>query len=475
MSRLGIGTALLTVAMVAAGCSAFSDAAFKQPTKVVRAVMPAEKTVVVPGATASELAIGVSRAIFRAAPAVVLVAADDEGAMGQAADRAQALGVPLLVTPSNADPAPGLEQEIVRLGPKTVVPVGSAAMNWIRSATPPSSAAPVNASVNDNVVLSDTHPVDPLASLLVLVLDQPANRAAMATAKAAGARVLPLSNPDPRTDPKAIEALAHQPTEHVLAIGTALGSSEVVRGRVDTAATGVTLPGGGQVLFPYRRMVALYGHPGDTILGALGEQPVGAAVTRAKQVAAQYAGLVKVPVVPTFELIATVASSGAGADGDYSSESSIEHLKPWVDAAEQNGMYVVLDLQPGLTDFLTQAKRYEVLLQRPNVGLALDPEWRLKPGQKHMQQIGSVNASEINATSAWLAELTRQHHLPQKVLLLHQFTLNMIVNRSTLDTSHDELQNVWWGWKNFYDEDKPTFTPAETYAIKPAPVFVSYQ
>jgi hypothetical protein len=249
-------------------------------------------------------------------------------------------------------------------------------------------------------------------------------------------------------------------------------------------------------------MVALYGHPGDTILGALGEQPVGAAVTRAKQVAAQYAGLVKVPVVPTFELIATVASSGAGADGDYSSESSIEHLKPWVDAAEQNGMYVVLDLQPGLTDFLTQAKRYEVLLQRPNVGLALDPEWRLKPGQKHMQQIGSVNASEINATSAWLAELTRQHHLPQKVLLLHQFTLNMIVNRSTLDTSHDELQiivhadgfgprgakmdtwrglhigeppNVWWGWKNFYDEDKPTFTPAETYAIKPAPVFVSYQ
>jgi hypothetical protein len=229
---------------------------------------------------------------------------------------------------------------------------------------------------------------------------------------------------------------------------------------------------------------------------------VGAAVTRAKQVAAQYAGLVKVPVVPTFELIATVASSGAGADGDYSSESSIEHLKPWVDAAEQNGMYVVLDLQPGLTDFLTQAKRYEVLLQRPNVGLALDPEWRLKPGQKHMQQIGSVNASEINATSAWLAELTRQHHLPQKVLLLHQFTLNMIVNRSTLDTSHDELQiivhadgfgsrgakmdtwrglhigeppNVWWGWKNFYDEDKPTFTPAETYAIKPAPVFVSYQ
>ena len=40
-------------------------------------------------------------------------------------------------------------------------------------------------------------------------------------------------------------------------------------------------------------------------------------------------------------------------------------------------MYVVLDLQPGRTDFLTQAKRYEPLLALPHVGLALDPEWRL--------------------------------------------------------------------------------------------------
>jgi hypothetical protein len=35
--------------------------------------------------------------------------------------------------------------------------------------------------------------------------------------------------------------------------------------------------------------------------------------------------------------------------------------------------------------------------------------------------------------------------------------------------------NVWWGWKNFIDEDTPTFTPAETMAIEPRPLFVSYQ
>ncbi len=113
----------------------------------------------------------------------------------------------------------------------------------------------------------------------------------------------------------------------------------------------------------------------------LGEQPVDAAIARAKQVAASYSALVGEPVVPTFEVITTVASSGAGSDGNYSNESSIEKIRPWVDAARAAGVYVVLDLQPGRTDFLTQAKLYAELLMQPHVGLALDPEWRLQPGQ----------------------------------------------------------------------------------------------
>jgi hypothetical protein len=33
---------------------------------------------------------------------------------------------------------------------------------------------------------------------------------------------------------------------------------------------------------------------------------------------------------------------------------------------------------------------------------------------------------------------------------------------------------IRWGWKNFYDDDRPLFTPAETMAVGPtAPVFVS--
>jgi hypothetical protein len=265
----------------------------------------------------------------------------------------------------------------------------------------------------------------------------------------------------------------------------------------------VELPGGGRVLFPGRRLVALYGHPGAPALGVLGERDVAGSVQRARELAAQYQALVPEPVLPTFEIIATVASTAAGPDGDYSVEAEVDELRPWVDAARDAGGYVLLDLQPGRTDFLTQAQRYADLLAQPHVGLALDPEWRLRPDQRHLRQIGSVDVEEVNRVVTWLADLTRDRELPQKVLMLHQFRLEMINGRERLDTTRPELavvlhadgfgppttkfetwnrlhQNVppgvFWGWKNFIDEDSPTLTPAETVAIGPtAPVVISYQ
>ena len=265
----------------------------------------------------------------------------------------------------------------------------------------------------------------------------------------------------------------------------------------------VELPGGGRVLFPGRRLVALYGHPGTPALGVLGEQDLAGSVQRARDVAAQYQALVAEPVVPTFEIIATVASTAAGPDGDYSTEATVEDLRPWVDAARDAGGYVLLDLQPGRTDFLTQAQRYTELLAQPHVGLAFDPEWRLRPDQRHLRQIGSVDAEEVNRAITWLADLTRDHDLPQKVLMIHQFRLEMINGRERLDLTRAELAvvlhadgfgtpelkletwtklhegapaGVFWGWKNFIDEDSPTLTPAETVAIGPTPpVVVTYQ
>ncbi len=479
----------------------------------------------------------------------LLLTPPDPGPTGVAPQAAQAQA---------AAPASTVADEVDRLRPRAVLAVGTAAVRWARAevdgadvvaapdgadlrtatglalgddvavapgdlvaavagldrerpalitveeaAAGPAGDATAGTGEPEAAELPAVAPADPPDEVLAVVEAGDAAVAAVATARASGARVVPVAGGDPRADPAAIAALAGAPLpERVVVLGAGLGPAERVRPRLEVAATGTELPGGGQVLFPGRRMIALYGHPGAPVLGVLGEQPVEAAVERAREMAAGYEGLVAEPVVPAFEIITTVASASPGPDGDYSAELDVADLRPWVDAAEEAGVYVVLDLQPGRTDFLTQARRYEELLARPHVGLALDPEWRLGPDQRHLEQIGSVGVDEVNAVADWLAELTRRHRLPQKLLLLHQFQLGMITDRARLDTSHDELAvlvhadgfgtpgqkletwralraeplpGVWWGWKNFIDEDQPTFTPAETVAVEPTPWFVSYQ
>jgi hypothetical protein len=521
MSRKHNVAAVLAVLLTAACTSHPAPAPTPSPTPSAaktqaHTALPAAATTVLPGSSAAELALAASKALFTSAPAVVLAAVDDAAAIAKGATTATNLGVPLLLSPklaasASASPSPSpsvapavdplLQAEIGRLGPQTVVTVGDSAAAYERLA-PTVRTVSIASGVGDDSVLPNVTPAAPLSDLLVLAVTGDASAAAVATAKAVGAKVVTLGGPDPRATSASVKAMSGRKADHVLALGTAFGSADILRGRIDTAVTGVELPGGGQVVFPGRDMVALYGHPGNSVLGVLGEQPLDAAIARARKVASDYSALVSEPVIPAFDLIATVASSSAGSDGNYSNETPISALQPWVDAAKDAGVYVVLDLQPGRTDFLTQAKLYADLLLRPNVGLALDPEWRLKPNQVHLQQIGSVGVDEINATGAWLAELTRGHNLPQKVFMVHQFRTDMIQGRENLRTSYDQLRvvihadgfgspgeknstwntlhinppaNIVWGWKNFYDEDKPTFTPAQTMAVKPQPVFVSYQ
>ena len=68
----------------------------------------------------------------------------------------------------------------------------------------------------------------------------------------------------------------------------------------------------------------------------------------------------------------------------------------------------------------------EVAAASRTSGLALDPEWRVQEGEVPGQVIGTVDAREVNATSAWLAQLVDEHDLPQKLFIVHQFTEGMV-------------------------------------------------
>jgi hypothetical protein len=352
--------------------------------------------------------------------------------------------------------------------------------------------------------LPPTAPPQPQPAITVLTTGDTDDLAAVGSARAAGATVVRAEGGDPRATNASVEAVAGAQPRAVVGLGEEFGDAGTLDWRTRVAVTGVELPGGGQLVLPGKTYVALYGTPGSGALGVLGEQPEAETVARAEELAAAYRELTDEPVVPTLEIIATIASSEAGPDGNYSTERGVEELRPLVELAGEHGMYVVLDLQPGRTDFVTQARAYEELLRLPHVGLALDPEWRLGEGEVHLVQIGQVDVAEVNEVVTYLADLTREHDLPQKALVLHQFQARMIPGVNDVDRSRTELavlihvdgqgaqpdkQATWralradapdvehWGWKNFYDEDVPgPLSPEETMTlVEPTPDFISYQ
>jgi hypothetical protein len=499
---LALGMVVLAAAVATAGVVTVTRSGQSAASVSVRTHEPVAGTSVLSGSPAIASA-DAARTLFVTSPAIILASTSDRADLVAAGAIALRVHAPMLLMPPVATTAEvsALRGAIRALTPSAVLAIGvtrrtlAADLPHVHLVTSP-GALPV------------TSAAAPMRNLAVFVRtggSAPATAVAMAataTARAAGARVIDVPGYDPRADPAVITALAALRPQRVVAVGAGFGSASLLSARLAVAETGIQLPGGGQVLFPARRIVALYGTPGTPALGVLGHQGVLAGVARAKATAAQYSRLVKVPVIPAFEIIATVAQASAGGQHTYSFESTVSSLRPWVSAASKAGMYVTLDLQPGRANLLAQAKRYQSLLRLPNVGLALDPEWKLQPGQLPLHQIGSVSITEVNSVVTWLAALTARYHLPQKLLELHEFRLTMIQDVARLDTHHDDLAivvnmdgqgapgtklatwqavvahappGVYFGWKDFYTKDTPMLGPVRTIGHRPEPVLISYQ
>lgn len=278
-------------------------------------------------------AIAVGAALFGSAPVVVVTARSD---VAEASAFGERLGAPVLLAPT-VGPPDVLRTELTRLSPRAVLAVGAgvpAIVEAFADGVPVFAIDAATSELPDG--LPDTHPPAPIW-VTVLVDAARDDAAAIATARVAGTRVVVVHGADPRVDQAAVHALRDDPPTTVLAVGTGFGPMERLRARLEVASGGVELSDGGQVLFPGRRLVCLYGHPGTPALGVLGEQGVEDAVARAKELATWYEPLSEVPVVPAFELIATVAPGSPGPDGAYSGETSVEALRPWVEAAVEPG------------------------------------------------------------------------------------------------------------------------------------------
>ncbi|HEY6890397.1 MAG TPA: hypothetical protein VI300_21515 [Solirubrobacter sp.] len=258
------------------------------------------------------------------------------------------------------------------------------------------------------------------------------------------------------------------------------------------------LPRGGRTILPNFRVVAYYGAPQDKQLGALGIGSPTQMTKKLERQAKPYDRKTR-PILPAMELIAVVAAAHPG-DGDrYNLRQPDSVIRRYLKAARKAKALLVLDIQPGRSDFFTEAKRLRKWLKEPDVGLALDPEWRMAPGQIPGQVIGSVGAREVNATSAWLDQLVTRYNLPQKLLLVHEFTDDMVPEGQLKQRKGlayvmnvdgfggqalkiakykgfaDESQEFHRGFKLFYHEDQGMMSPAQVMRLQPRPDVVVYE
>lgn len=265
-------------------------------------------------------------------------------------------------------------------------------------------------------------------------------------------------------------------------------------------ATPRELPRGGRSIFPTYEVVAHYGTATTAVLGVLGEGTPDQAGRNLLAAAEPFGKASGRRILPAFELIVSVAQRSPGDDGDYSAYIPDADIERYLAAARRIKALVLLDLQPGLADPLAQAQHFEKFLREPDVGLALDPEWKLYGDQKPGRQIGTLDAASVNRVSAWLGELTARLDLPEKLFVLHQFQQRMLPDRDaivvrpglatvvhvdgfgtrggkleTYAAVADTTGRLRNGFKLFLDEDVDLMSPAEVMALTPQPDLITYQ
>ena len=259
-------------------------------------------------------------------------------------------------------------------------------------------------------------------------------------------------------------------------------------------------------LLPEKRIVAFYGNPLSKRMGILGELPTDEMLAKLdREVAAWNAADPDTPVQPALQLIAVVAQGSPGTAGKYRARMDsalIEKVYGW---AKSRNAILFLDVQVGQGTLEEELPRLTPFLARPDVHLAIDPEFSMKHGHVPGTRIGTFDASDVNYASSLLQDLVAREHLPPKILVVHRFTRDMLTGykRIKLDPRvqividmdgwgppHLKRESYrayvynypveYTGFKLFYRNDTKKkgsrlMTPAEVLQLNPRPLYIQYQ
>jgi hypothetical protein len=240
-------------------------------------------------------------------------------------------------------------------------------------------------------------------------------------------------------------------------------------------------------------------------MGILGEIPPNRMLERLDQeVEAWERADPATPVQPALHLIAVVAAGTPGEGGRYRTRMPAPVIDEVLEWASRRDAILFLDIQPGRSSVRAELPHLLPWLRRPDVHLALDPEWAMNATQVPGKVIGSLDAADINHAIRTLASLVEEHGLPPKILVVHRFTAGMVRNIQNLveDPRVQVVLNMdgwgppatkiasyrnfvarapvdFTGFKLFYKNDRRNgsrmLTPAELLQLQPAPIYIQYQ
>jgi hypothetical protein len=266
------------------------------------------------------------------------------------------------------------------------------------------------------------------------------------------------------------------------------------------------LPRGGREIFPEYRLVGYSGIKGDVNrdLGRL-TGDLDKVCKEINRVAEPYARGRE--ILPVFEMITVVVHGTPQADGTYRTRRPKSEVREYLRAARKCKALLLLNIQPGRSEFIPEMKYYEDIISEPDVGVALDPEWAMDPGEIPGVHLGRSDGPELNKSAEYLAKIVADNDLPEKVMVFHQFNLAAVEKIKGLKPHEgvalirsidglggpamkvDEYNTlikgqpkyIHPGFKLFYKEDtnppwgSRLMTPKEVMKLKPQPEYILYE
>jgi len=259
-------------------------------------------------------------------------------------------------------------------------------------------------------------------------------------------------------------------------------------------------------ILPFKRIVAYYGNLYSKRMGVLGEYPPKELWRKLNaETDAWEKADPSTPVQPAIHYIAAVGQGSPMKDGSYCKRMPESQIDSALAIAAMGDAIVFLDLQVGLSNVRKEVPALEKYLKMPQVHLGIDPEFSMKDGNVPGRKIGTMDASDINYCTEYLAKLVRENNLSPKILVVHRFTQGMVRNYKNIKL-HSEVQIVMnmdgWGeptlkfdtyrqylykepvqftgFKLFYKNDLKKaphrmLTPPELMKLKPQPIYIQYQ